>query len=98
MAIHIAEYRDNYCIKGLNYDIPYRSLIPESLEGIITAGRCISCDYESCNSLRLLVPCFATGQAAGAAAALAAKMETLPSQLESGVLRDLLRKRDVYLD
>jgi ribulose 1,5-bisphosphate synthetase/thiazole synthase len=97
LGVYMKEYRDNYCIKGLNYDIPYRSLLPKSLEGVVTAGRCISCDYESCNSLRLLVPCFATGQAAGAAAALSADARVLPSQLDTSTLRKLLRQRDVYL-
>lgn len=97
LGVYMKEYRDNYCIKGLNYDIPYRSLLPKSLEGVITAGRCMSCDYESCNSLRLLVPCFATGQAAGAAAALSTNAGVLPSQLDPNALRELLRQRDVYL-
>ena len=97
LGAYLKEYRNNYSIEGLNYDIPYRSLIPVSTEGVVVAGRSISCDYESCNSLRLLVPCFATGQAAGAAAALAADRGIPPSELPSSKLREVLKGRGVYL-
>ena len=36
------------------------------------AGRCVSCDREIQSSLRVIPGCFITGQAAGAAAAMAA--------------------------
>jgi hypothetical protein len=52
---------------GLDYDIPYRCLVPKDVDRLLVAGRCISADYLACNSLRLIVPCFATGQAAGVA-------------------------------
>ena len=97
LGAYLIEYGNNYSIEGLNYDIPYRSLLPESTEGVVVAGRCISCDYESCNTLRLLVPCFATGQAAGAAAALSVEQGIPPSKLDPGVLRTTLKRRDVHL-
>lgn len=38
---------------------------------MLTAGRCISTDEEAFGSLRVMPPCLVTGEAAGAAAAIA---------------------------
>lgn len=56
---------------GESYGIPYRSLIPLGVENLLVAGRCVSCDREIQSSLRVIPGCFITGQAAGAAAAMA---------------------------
>ena len=60
------------CKPGESYGIPYRSLIPLGVENLLVAGRCVSCDREIQSSLRVIPGCFITGQAAGAAAAMAA--------------------------
>jgi hypothetical protein len=49
--------------------IPLGCLMPESLGGVFVAGRCISCDHGAQASVRVMGTCFATGQAAGLAAA-----------------------------
>lgn len=53
--------------------IPYRALVPEKLENLLAAGRCISCDVPSHNWLNLIPHSVATGEAAGAAAAMSIK-------------------------
>jgi hypothetical protein len=68
------------------------------VEGLIVSGRCISGDYLATNTLRLIVPCFATGQAAGAAAALAVKHGVEPRDVDTDELRALLREQGVPLD
>ncbi len=83
---------------GLNYDVPYRCLLPRDVEGLLVAGRCVSADYPAENSLRLLAPCFATGQAAGVAAALAAQHSVTPRRLDRVRLREALRRQDVNLE
>lgn len=55
------------------YDIPYRCLIPKAVDNLLAAGRCISTSHEALATTRLSPSCMATGQAAGAAAALAVK-------------------------
>lgn len=55
---------------GKAYSIPYRSLIPKGVPNVLVAGRCISATHEALGSVRVMPPCFATGQAAGVAAAL----------------------------
>jgi hypothetical protein len=64
--------------------IPLRCLMPEAVDDVFVAGRCLSCDHGAQASLRVMGTCFATGQVAGAAAALVAagKAATgLPAQL-----------------
>lgn len=58
---------------GESHGIPYRCLTPEKLKNVLMAGRCISTDTQSFGSLRVMPVCLVTGEAAGIAAALAAK-------------------------
>lgn len=48
--------------------IPLGCLMPDGLDGVFTAGRCLSCDHGAQASIRVMGTCFATGQAAGEAA------------------------------
>jgi hypothetical protein len=51
--------------------IPYRALVPATVEGLLVAGRSFSSEAAA-NDLANLIPhCIAMGQAAGTAAALA---------------------------
>jgi len=50
--------------------IPLRSLRSKSMENLFVAGRCLSSSHEAQASLRVIGTCFATGEAAGIAAAL----------------------------
>lgn len=86
-----------YGVSGLDYDVPYRSLVPESVDGLLIAGRCVSSDYLGGNTLRLIVPCFATGQAAGVAAAIAAQDGIEPRGVPADKLRAALSSQGVNL-
>ena len=74
-----------------SYDIPYGCLIPEKMDGLLVAGRSISATHEAQGSIRIMPACMATGQAAGAAAALAAKENIRARDLWVPVLQDTLR-------
>ena len=63
------------CPEG--YFIPYRCLVPKHIDNLLVAGRCISVSYVAYGSTRVMAQCMATGQAAGTAAALAAR-EDIP--------------------
>ena len=97
LGAYLLDYGSSYAIKGLDYDVPYRCLVPEQIDGILVAGRCISCDYQSCNTLRLIAPCFATGQAAGCAAAIAVKDNCPPRRVPIERLRSSLLDQNVHL-
>ncbi len=51
--------------------IPYRSLLPASTNGLLAAGRNLSADTKSHAALREIPECWAMGEAAGVAATLA---------------------------
>lgn len=53
------------------YEIPYRTLLPNGVEQMLVAGRCISADHDAHARSRNMPACMATGQAAGVAAAVA---------------------------
>lgn len=62
----------NFIREGGAYDIPYRSIVPLGVDNLLLAGRCISTTHEAQATTRLTPSCMALGQAAGAAAAIAA--------------------------
>ncbi len=84
--------------EGGAYSIPYRCLLPRGLEGALVAGRAISSEREAYGSLRAMSVCAVTGQAAGAAAALAAKEGVPPRALEVQAIRNLLRQQGAILE
>jgi hypothetical protein len=51
--------------------IPYRSLLPASTDGLLAAGRNLSADTKSHAALREIPECWVMGEAAGVAATLA---------------------------
>ncbi|MFW6154718.1 MAG: FAD-dependent oxidoreductase [Planctomycetota bacterium] len=53
------------------YQIPYRSLVPRGAVNVLATGRLIDADRGAYGAVRVMVNCNQTGQAAGAAAALA---------------------------
>lgn len=55
---------------GTWYQVPYRCMLPEGLENLLVASRCISADPVAHSSLRVMPPIMCLGQAAGHAAAL----------------------------
>jgi hypothetical protein len=72
------------------FDIPYRTLVPETVDGLLVSGRCISADYQAMGAMRVIGPCMAIGEAAGIAAAMAAKARLQPRDVDVEVLRKTL--------
>jgi hypothetical protein len=56
---------------GLLYEVPYRCLIPQRLDNILVAGRCLSAERTAHASARTWAICMDMGEAAGMAAAQA---------------------------
>ncbi len=76
--------------------LSYLSLLPKKGENILAAGRCLGAP-DTVDTYRLIAPCFVSGQAAGVAAALAAKKGILPRHLAYSELRRELETQKVYL-
>jgi glycine/D-amino acid oxidase-like deaminating enzyme len=79
------------------YEIPYRCLVPERVDGLLVAGKAISTTHRAHGSTRVPGTSLATGQAAGVAAALAARSDTAPRHVDSGQLREALAAQGVRL-
>ena len=88
---------------GGSYDIPLGCLLPQGLENLAVAGRCLSADRPAHGSVRVMGPCMAMGQAVATAASLvlankghAAKPEFRSVDIEQ--LRHALAGDDAILD
>ncbi|MFN2528059.1 MAG: FAD-dependent oxidoreductase [Candidatus Baltobacteraceae bacterium] len=75
---------------GGSYEIPYRCLVPKTVERLLVAGRCISTTHEALASTRLTPTVMTLGQAAGTAAALANKQKLRVRDLDASLLRQTL--------
>ena len=64
------------------HGIPYRCIVPKEVEGLLTAGRCISTEFEALQGHLSIPGCMLVGQGAGVAAAVAAKANLLPRQVD----------------
>lgn len=82
--------------RGFN-ELPYRMLIPESLDNLLVAGRCASMTHDGQSAARVSGACFAMGEAAGTAAALALGGNTIPRDIAVNKLQLELRKQGAFL-
>lgn len=69
--------------RGMRYEIPYRCLYSEKTANLWAAGRCISADDGMWDITRVIPPCAVTGEAAGTAAAIAAKSDSSAGKSDS---------------
>lgn len=83
--------------EGVVATVPLRALLPKGCPNLLVAGRCLSSDRLANSALRVQATCMATGQAAGAAAALAAKRGVTPGEVPLAELRALLSANGAIL-
>ncbi|MBQ6597644.1 MAG: FAD-dependent oxidoreductase [Lentisphaeria bacterium] len=83
---------------GKLWQIPYRSLLPENLNGVIAAGRCISSIGDAWEATRVIPVAAMTGEVAGTAAAMSVIRGKTPHDLAYSELADELRKTGFRLD
>lgn len=79
-------------------EIPYRCLLPEGVDNLLTAGRCCSSEFHANGAMRIIGPAMGTGQAAGLAASLAINEKVRPRDIEGERVRQLLIEEGVELD
>lgn len=77
--------------EGGYYDIPYRCLIPQEVENLLVAGRCISTTHLALGSVRCITGCFVCGEAAGTAAALSIRDRIFVRDMKPNKLQKRLR-------
>jgi hypothetical protein len=82
--------------RGFN-QLPYRMLLPLGVDNLLVAGRCASMTHTGQSAARVMGPCFVMGEAAGTAAALAARGGVTPRALGVDPLQNRLEADGVYL-
>ena len=80
-----------------NVSIPYGSLVPAALDGLLACGRHIACDPNSHGFMREIPQCWVTGQAAGVGAALAANRGIEPRAVNLDELQTALLGQGAFL-
>lgn len=96
---HVAgnvEFRFQRKERGFN-QLPYRMLLPLSVDNLLVAGRCASMTHGGQSAARVSGPCFVMGQAAGSAAHLALKSQVPPRELDAALLQETLECDGVFL-
>jgi hypothetical protein len=84
--------------KGESHGIPYRCLTPRDLRNVLVAGRSVSCQQVVQGSVRIMPGCLAMGEAAGVAAAQAAKSKDPDvHQVDTDTLRKRLLEHGAYI-
>jgi hypothetical protein len=77
--------------------VPYRTLVPKKVDNLLVAGRSFSSDDIVNNDYNLIPHCTLYGQAAGTAAALAAKSGVKVRNVDIDALKESLIKQKVVL-
>jgi len=82
---------------GFVWEMPFGALLPRDVRGLLMAGRCIASVDDAWEVTRVIPAAAVSGQAAGAAAALAARQGITPDALDVAQLQQHLRARGVPL-
>jgi len=80
------------------YGIPYGAIIPKGMDGLLTAGKCISGTHIAMSSYRVQCHAAMIGQAAGVAAALASTSNGALRDVDVKVLQKMLARSGVPID
>jgi hypothetical protein len=82
--------------RGFN-QIPYRIIVPLSIDNLFVAGRCASMTHEGQSSARVTGSCFVMGQAAGTAADIALRDGCRPRDVDVARLQSTLVSHGAFL-
>jgi hypothetical protein len=82
--------------RGFN-ELPYRMLVPESIDNLLVAGRCASMTHDGQSAARVSGACFAMGEAAGTAAALALDGNAMPRDIAVAKLQSQLKEQGAFI-
>lgn len=73
-------------------DIPYRALVPVSMDNLLVAGRCLSSEFMAQAASRLVLTCLNMGQAAGTAMAISLRNNVAPRKIDVKELQKFLEE------
>jgi hypothetical protein len=97
------EFIDGYGVlilptTGRYYHVPYGILVPQKIENLLIAGRCVAGDKISHASVRNMMCCTVTGQGAGVAAAVSVLDKVPSGQVDIRRVQQALKKQGVRIE
>jgi hypothetical protein len=97
------EFIDGYNIlilptTGRYFQVPYGCLVPEVVDNLLIAGRCVAGDKVSHAAMRNMMACTVTGQGAGVAAAVSVKKNVHTSQVAIRDVQNVLKQQGVRIE
>ena len=96
------EFLDGYGVlvlptTGRYFHIPYGVLVPQRVENLLVAGRCVSGDKMSHTALRSMMCCTVTGQGAGVAAAVSVLDQVRCGEVDIERVQHALQRQGVRI-
>lgn len=90
--------RKSYALPvGKSHGIPYRCLLPQGVDNLLVAGRSLSAERIVSGAVRVMPYCFATGEAAGLAAVIAAQGNGKVREVDTAILQQRLLAQGAWL-
>jgi hypothetical protein len=96
------EFLDAYGIviiptTGRYFQVPYGIMVPEKVDNLLVAGRCVAGDQVSHSATRQMMCCALTGQGAGIAAATSVKTAATTAAVDIRLVQKTLEKQGVRI-
>jgi hypothetical protein len=96
------EFLDGYNVlilptTGRYFQVPYGCLVPQSVDNLLVAGRCVAGDKISHCAMRNMMACTVTGQGAGVAAAVSVKEGTSTATVDITKVQNELERQGVRI-
>jgi hypothetical protein len=97
------EFLDGYGVviiptTGRYFQIPYGIIVPQKVENLLVAGRCVAGDMISHAATRQMMCCTVTGQGAGIAAAVSLKDNVTCRAVNIATVQRVLKKQGVRIE
>ncbi len=79
------------------WEVPYGTIVPQKIKGLLVAGRCISATGAAWEDMRVIPAAALTGEVAGVAAALAVSNNSTPEDIQvNDIRKEMDRKNMLY--
>jgi hypothetical protein len=85
-------------VTGRYFHVPYRAMLPQKVDHLLVAGRCIGGDKISHAAVRNMMCCAVAGQGAGVAAAVSVKAGQSLDRLDIGAVQAELRRQGARIE
>ena len=97
------EFLDGYGVviiptTGRYFQVPYGIILPQKVENLLIAGRCVAGDKVSHAATRQMMCCTVTGQGAGIAAAVSIKDNVTCREVKIATVQKVLKKQGVRIE